>query len=186
MVLINKQQKNNMAKTLYQHMKQRNEMGSLSTRIGSRYENVSPRDNTNIAKQKTPNVSVKPTEYKGGKVKVGDYSKDRRSPDVRKVDSILAANKDKEWVNRLYDKKPESIQIKGQKGRSTHLMESADGKVYPRVDRDPKTKKLVNMGDTSYNYHTRTKNYIKFKDDKEAQWFGENYKKGTGVLKGKL
>lgn len=65
-------------------------------------------------------------------------------------------------------------------------MESADGKVYPRVDRDPKTKKLVNMGDTSYRYHMRTGNYIQLKDDKEAQWFGENYKKGTGVLKGRM
>lgn len=111
---------------------------------------------------------------------------DTRTPEVRKIDSILNANKDKEWVRRLYDKNPESIQVKGETGRSTHLMASGDGKVFPMVDRDPKTKKLVYMGDTSARHHFKNRSVISLKDDKEAQWFGENYKKGTGVLKGKL
>lgn len=104
--------------------------------------------------------------------------------EVRKIDSILNANKDKEWVRRLYDKNPESIQIKGLKGRSTHYIESADNRVYPTVDRSPKTNKLIYMGDTAYQFHDRKKSYIALKDEKEAAWFGENYKKGTGVLSG--
>lgn len=100
------------------------------------------------------------------------------------IDSVFNANMDKPWVKRLYDKNPKSIALKGTKQRATHLMESADGLVYPRVDTDKKGK-LINMGDTAYVHHVRNKSAIKFKNDEEAQWFGANYKKGTGVLKGK-
>ena len=100
------------------------------------------------------------------------------------IDSVLNANMDKPWVKRLYDKNPKSISLKGTKKRATHLMESSDGLVYPRVDTDKKGK-LINMGDTAYIHHARNKSAIKLKNDEEAQWFGANYKKGTGVLKRK-
>lgn len=99
------------------------------------------------------------------------------------IDSVFKANMDKPWVKRLYDEKPKTIPVKGTKERATHLMESGDGLVYPRVDTD-KTGKLINMGDTAIRHHLRSNSAIKFKNDEEAQWFGANYKKGTGVLKG--
>jgi hypothetical protein len=98
------------------------------------------------------------------------------------VDSVLNANKNLDWVKRLYEKNTPSIQIPGVKGRSTHFMESADGRVYPTVVR-MKDGKLKYLGDKAYDYADSTKTYIQFPSDKEAQWFGENYKKDTGVLK---
>ena len=97
------------------------------------------------------------------------------------VDSVLNANKHLDWVKRLYDKNGPSIQIPGQKGRSTHFMESADGRVYPTVVRMPDGK-LKYLGKDAYDHADKTKTYIQFPSDKEAQWFGENYKKGKGVL----
>jgi hypothetical protein len=97
------------------------------------------------------------------------------------VDSVLNANKNLEWVKRLYDKNGPSIQIPGQKGKSTHFMESADGRVYPTVVKMPDGK-LKYLGKDAYDHADKTKTYIQFPSDKEAQWFGENYKKGKGVL----
>jgi hypothetical protein len=97
------------------------------------------------------------------------------------VDSVLNANKNLDWVKRLYEKNTPSIQIPGQKGRSTHFMESADGRVYPTVVRLPGGK-MKYLGKDAYDYADKTKTYIQFPSDKEAQWFGENYKKGKGVL----
>lgn len=97
------------------------------------------------------------------------------------VDSVLNANKNLDWVKRLYEKNTPSIQIPGQKGRSTHFMESADGRVYPTVVRLPDGK-MKYLGKDAYDYADKTKTYIQFPSDKEAQWFGENYKKGKGVL----
>jgi hypothetical protein len=98
------------------------------------------------------------------------------------VDSVLNANIDKEWVKRFYEKNTPSIKVKGQKGRSTHLMEQADNRVYPTIIKD-KTGKLKYLGDDAYNYADSTKSFIQFPTEKEALWFTENYKKGTGVLK---
>ena len=100
------------------------------------------------------------------------------------IDSVLSANKHLDWVKRLYDKKAPSIQIEGVKGRSTHFMESADGRVYPTVVR-MNDGSLKYLGKDAYDYANKTKTYIQFPTDKEAQWFGENYKKGTGVVLGK-
>ena len=97
------------------------------------------------------------------------------------VDSVLNANKHLDWVQRLYEKNTPSIQIPGQKGRSTHFMESGDGRVYPTVVKTP-SGELKYLGKDAYNYADSTKTYIQFPSDKEAQWFGKNYKKGKGVL----
>ena len=98
------------------------------------------------------------------------------------VDSVLNANKHLDWVQRLYEKNTPSIQIPGQKGRSTHFMESGNSRVYPTVVKMPGGK-LKYLGKDAYDYADKTKTYIQFPSDKQAQWFGENYKKGTGVLK---
>jgi hypothetical protein len=99
------------------------------------------------------------------------------------IDSVLNANKKIEWVQRLFEKNTPSIQIPGQQGRSTHFMESGDGRVYPTIVPNKKGK-LKYLGDKAYDYADSTKSYIQFPSDKEAQWFAENYKKGTGVLGG--
>lgn len=98
------------------------------------------------------------------------------------IDSVLNANKNLDWVQRLYEKNTPSIKIPGQKGRSTHFMESADGRVYPTVVRMPNGK-LKYLADKAYDYADSTKTYIQFPSDEAAQQFGKNYKKGTGVLK---
>jgi len=101
-----------------------------------------------------------------------------------KIDSILSApaNKNLNFVKRMYQKNTPSIMVKGEKSPSTHLMESSDGMAYPRVVQN-KSGKLVNLGDKARSYAVKTKQYIKLKDDNEATFFGKNYKLGTGVLK---
>ena len=97
------------------------------------------------------------------------------------VDSVLNANKGLNWVQRLYEKNPQTIQIPGQKGTSTHFMESGDGRVYPTVVQMPNGQ-LQYLGDKARDYADSTKTYIQFPNDKEATRFGKMYKKGTGVL----
>jgi hypothetical protein len=99
------------------------------------------------------------------------------------VDSVLNANRNLDWVKRLYQKNGPSLQIPGQRGPSTHYMESGDGRVYPTVTMvNGKLTHLPAAGIDPFDYADSTKTYIKFPTDKEATWFGKNYKLGTGVL----
>ena len=99
------------------------------------------------------------------------------------VDSALNANRNLDWVKRLYQKNGPSLQIPGQRGPSTHFMESGDGRVYPTVTMvNGKLTHLPAAGIDPFDYADSTKTYIKFPTDKEATWFGKNYKLGTGVL----
>jgi hypothetical protein len=100
------------------------------------------------------------------------------------VDSVLQKNMHLDWVKRLYEKNTPSMVLKGQTDPSTHFMESSDGKVYPTIVRTPEGK-LQYLGDKARDYAIKTKTYIEFPSDKDATWFGENYKKGTNVLKNK-
>lgn len=130
----------------------------------------------NVFPVELPEVVVKPNTLKDGgwggpSMQEGGY-----------IDSVLNANKNLDWVKRLYEKNTPSLQIRGQEGKSTHFMESADSRVYPTVVRKPNGK-LKYLGDKAYKYADKTKTYIEFPSDKEAQWFSENYKKGTDVLK---
>jgi ribosomal protein S27E len=97
------------------------------------------------------------------------------------VDSVLNANKNLNWVQRLYPKNTPSMQIPGVKGPSTHYMQSGDGRVYPTVVQTPNGS-LKYLGKDAFDYADSTKTYIQFPSDAAATWFGENYKKGTGVL----
>jgi hypothetical protein len=45
---------------------------------------------------------------------------------VTYYDSVLNANKNLDFVKRMYEKNTPSIQIKGQEGRSTHFMENVN------------------------------------------------------------
>lgn len=97
------------------------------------------------------------------------------------IDSTLNANKHLDWVQRLFEKNPKSIQIPGQPGRSTHFMASGNNRVYPTVVN--LDGKLQYLGDNAYDYADSTGQYIEFPTDEQAQQFGEQYKQGTGVLK---
>jgi hypothetical protein len=97
------------------------------------------------------------------------------------VDSVFNANKGLNWVQRLYEQSPKSIMLPGQKHPSTHFMESGNGRVYPTIVEMPNGN-LQYLGKNAYDYADSTGTYIQFPTDKAAQWFGKNYKKGTGVL----
>lgn len=101
--------------------------------------------------------------------------------DRKEVDSVLKANRGKEFVERMFEKNTKSIPDPDEKGYTmTHKMEVSDGKAYPRV---------VNQGgklsylssDSAYNYAMKNKEYIQFKNDKDAVRFTENYKGGKKV-----
>ena len=97
------------------------------------------------------------------------------------VDSVMNANKNLDWVKRAKEKNPESIQVKGKEGRSTHLMASGDARVYPTVVKDKGQLKHLG-GKEARRYADSTNTAIKFSDDAKATWFGENYKQGATVL----
>jgi hypothetical protein len=106
------------------------------------------------------------------------------------VDSIHNARKgDLNFVQRYFDQSAGSIQIPGQRGTSTHFMESGDGKAYPTVVQMPNGKlQYLNQNDknAAWNYANKTGQFIKFPTDEQAAWYADNgYKKGTGVLKKK-
>lgn len=105
--------------------------------------------------------------------------------DRKEVDSVLKANRGKDFVERMFEKNTKSIPDPDEKGYTmTHKMEVSDGKAYPRV---------VNQGgklsylsrDSAYNYAMKNKEYIQFKNDDEAVKFTQNYKGGKKVKIGK-
>ena len=51
----------------------------------------------------------------------------------KKVDKILDQNKNLNFVQRMYQENTPSMIIPGQKGPSTHFMESSDNIVYPTI-----------------------------------------------------
>lgn len=103
------------------------------------------------------------------------------------VDSTLNANKNLDFVHRLYDPSAGSIQVPNESGRSTHLMANDKTRVYPEV---------VNInghlqhlsGDAAWDYADSNKQYIDFKTPEQADWFASSrdktsgYKMGTNVL----
>ncbi len=106
------------------------------------------------------------------------------------VDSVNAANMDKNFVQRMYDPKAPQMYLPGSKKPSTHFMESGDGRVYPTVVQRPGNKFLewLNQSnpDAAAEYAHRTGQYIQFPNDEQAIWYGRNgYKTGTGVVTGK-
>ena len=103
------------------------------------------------------------------------------------VDSVLNANKDKDWVRRLTMKNTPSIQVKGQKYRSTHLMSDNDnGYVFPSIQNI--NGKLTYLGDRAEDYARETNTGIQLPKE-QGTWFARSndstsgYKMGTGVLK---
>tara|TARA_R110000796_G_scaffold201703_1_gene317905 strand:- start:320 stop:1507 length:1188 start_codon:yes stop_codon:yes gene_type:complete len=104
-------------------------------------------------------------------------SENEKVLDTNYIDSTLNANKDKRWVERMFENNPKDILLEGQTQPSTHFIESGDSKVYPRVmEGDDGQLKEVSREEGMSQA-------IEFPDDKTATWFGENYKQGTNVLK---
>jgi hypothetical protein len=134
---------------------------------------------TNTAKAPSIKATDLPIKYQKG----GLFYADKKAF----VDSTLAANKDKEFVQRLF--KPRgSIKVRDQSGRSTHLMGSSDNIIFPSVVN--KSGKLQYISDwrESADYAIKNKEYIKFKNDEQAEWFANSpdsttgYKMGTGIV----
>lgn len=98
------------------------------------------------------------------------------------VDSVLSANKHLDWVQRLYDKEPQTMQIPGQPYPSTHFMGDNDnGYVFPTVVRG-QDGKLQYLGDRAEDYARETNTGIQLPKE-QGNWFGRSgYKQGTGVL----
>ncbi len=101
------------------------------------------------------------------------------------IDSTLKANMSKNFIKRMFDTKPMSIPDPQDSKRSmTHFMEVSDGLAYPRVVQMGNQLKFLNSDD-AYNYAKKTGEFIKFKDDNDALYFTQNYKKGKNVTIGK-
>ena len=116
---------------------------------------------------------------------------------VQYVDSVLTAHKDKEWIQRFYDKNAMTLQtnkIKGFENEpdseiSTHLMsDDGNGYVYPTIIKQG--EKLIhfpselNLNEEQSIEYAR-KNNIGIQLPKEqGTWFARNgYKQGTNILK---
>jgi len=103
------------------------------------------------------------------------------------VDSTLNANKNLDFVHRLYDPSLGSIQIPGEHGRSTHYMANDKTRAYPEVV-NIHGKLQYLPGDKGYDYADSTGEYINFKTPEQAEWFASSrdntsgYKMGTNVL----
>jgi hypothetical protein len=105
------------------------------------------------------------------------------------VDSTLTANKNLDFVKRLYDPKNDIATPEGEGkpgDRSTHLMSYDPGskRVYPKVVNE-NNKLTYKTGDDAFNYADKNKEYIAFPSAEKAKWFSSNYKQGTGVLEKK-
>lgn len=101
------------------------------------------------------------------------------------ADSVLSANKNLDWVQRLYEENPQTIQIPGQPYPSTHFMgDNNQGYVFPTVIRNQQGQ-LEYLGDGAEDYARETNTGIQLPKE-QGTWFGRNgYKQGTGVLQKK-
>jgi hypothetical protein len=105
------------------------------------------------------------------------------------VDSTLNANKNLEWVKRLYESNPKAVMVPGETSPSTHLIGDNDqGYVFPSIVNI--NGQLVDLGDRAEDYARETNTGIQFPKE-QGTWFARStgddsgYKMGTGVLKGK-
>lgn len=119
-----------------------------------------------------------PVYQKGGKFQVGGLFDTNKS---QYVDSVLNANKNLEWVNRLYGNNQQTLQIPGEPYPSTHLMADDDnGYVFPQIQMV--NGKLTYLGKNAEDYSRQNNTGIQL-PKQQGTWFAANgYKEGTGVL----
>lgn len=99
------------------------------------------------------------------------------------VDSTLKANKNLEWVKRLYPTFKKSMEVfPGFK--STHLMgDNGRGYVYPHIIKENSKLKYMPTDDEAGEYAKQTNTGIQFKTPEQGTWFSNNgYKLGSGVF----
>ena len=117
--------------------------------------------------------------------RIADIIRAKKDPPNKWVDSVLSANKSKEFIKRMYEKNPRSIPDPEDKNSTmTHFMEVSDQMAYPRVVNINGKLSLLSSDD-AYNYAIKTGEFIKFKNDDDALKFTQQYKKGKGVTIGK-
>lgn len=114
---------------------------------------------------------------------------------VQYVDSVLNANKDKEWVQRLVQPQKTATSIQDpyeSEYRSTHLMaDDGNGYIYPEIimnekntlEHWPTTQNLLGNENESKRIEYAQKNKIGIQlPKKQGTWFANNgYKIGSGV-----
>jgi broad specificity phosphatase PhoE len=100
--------------------------------------------------------------------------------DSKFVDDILNKNKDKNFVQRYLNPSKYPVINNPDGSFSTHRMASSDNLAYPTIVQQPDGS-LKQLGDKeAYQYAIKNKEYIQFKNDKDADWFANNgYKLGT-------
>ena len=101
------------------------------------------------------------------------------------VDSILYANKNKNFVNRYINPSIFPIIQNPDGGYSSELMQSSDNFAYPTIIQDPKTGTLTNFNNipyrqkAAYDYAMKNNEAIRFPNEQLAEWFANNgYKSG--------
>ena len=101
------------------------------------------------------------------------------------VDSVLDANKNIEWVKRLYGPQKNNALYNIIPGQiSTHLMgHNGKGLVFPHIVKDNGKLKYLETDDSAEEYAKQNNTGIQFKTPEQAAWFSaDGYKMGTGVF----
>lgn len=98
------------------------------------------------------------------------------------VDSVFNANKNIDWVKRLYEQNAPSIQVTGYPDRSTHLMsDDGNGYVYPMIVQQNGKLIYLKTEDAAYDYAKQNNTGIQL-PQQEGTWFANNgYKLGKNV-----
>lgn len=100
--------------------------------------------------------------------------------------AIINQNRQKNFVQRLLRPQEFPVLDMGPGQYGSHFMSSGsiDGKVmaYPEIVQLPGTNKLTRLSSKdAIEYALKSGEYIPFKNDKEAEWFGKNYKRLWGL-----
>lgn len=95
---------------------------------------------------------------------------------------LMERNKDKNFVQRAYDPQQKSIQVKGESGRSTHLMGYDGQRVYPSVIERNGNLEYLGNGDPAWDYADSTGEFITAPTQGIAEMLaGYGYKHAAGM-----
>lgn len=105
--------------------------------------------------------------------------------DYKRITNILGINADKNFVQRILNRRKYPTLDLGDGNYATHKMgySEVDGKyiVYPNVIYDPKKYSLIELDPSvAVKYALDNEEYIKFDSEADADWFSKNYKKYWG------
>lgn len=124
--------------------------------------------------------SVKSSIYHyddGGVVSLqGDRVLDRSPKPPVDIDKLFRKNKNVPFIQRILKGDTRSIQIPGEKGRSTHIMSQMDNVMFPQVQEVDGKLAYYDNPQEAYQRAMQTGDYIKLGSDEEALWASANYK----------